>query len=192
MALNARQKLFVAEYVKRGNATRAAIEAGYSANTAQEQGSRLLSNAIVSEAVAREQHKRLARLGADADAILEEVAAIAFSKLDDYAEWGPGRFELKESGEVDARAVQSVTIKEVTISTPNGDIVKTEQGIKTHDKLAALKLLGQRVGIFVDRKEITGRNGGPLVVQRKSDLPDDELDRRITELESQVLGASEE
>lgn len=36
---------------------------------------------------------------------------------------------------------------------------------------------------------VTGKDGGPIVVQRKSDLTDDELDRRITELESQLLGS---
>src|SRR5690348_17583707 len=186
MALNDKQKLFVLEYVKRLDATRAAIEAGYSAKTASQIGYQLLQNPSVSEAVAREQHKRLARLGIDADAIIEEVAAIAFSKLDDYASWGPGRFELKDSDEVDARAVQSVTIKEVTISNEHGEITKVEQGIKTHDKLAALKMLGTRIGVFADRKEITGKDGGPLIVrEQKSDLSDDELDRRISELESQ-------
>lgn len=45
-----RQARFVAEYIKDMNATQAAIRAGYSPKTAQEQGSRLLSKVMVRSA----------------------------------------------------------------------------------------------------------------------------------------------
>lgn len=51
--LSAKQRAFVTEYLVDGNATQAAIRAGYSPKTAQEQGSRLLSKVIVREAVER-------------------------------------------------------------------------------------------------------------------------------------------
>jgi hypothetical protein len=51
--LTAQQRLFVAEYLKDGNATQAAIRAGYSKKTAQEQSSRLLPD--------RQPHQALAR-----------------------------------------------------------------------------------------------------------------------------------
>lgn len=50
-AMNPKQERFVLEYCKDLNATQAAIRAGYSAKTAQEQSSRLLSNVIVKAAV---------------------------------------------------------------------------------------------------------------------------------------------
>lgn len=168
MALSKREAIFVLEYVKRPNATRAAIEAGYSAKSAGQIGYQLLQKPSISEAIAREEHQRLARLGIDADAIIEEVAAIAFSKLDDFADWGPGRFELKESSEIDARAVQSITQKEITLSNEHGETTKIEQGIKTHDKLAALKMLGSRIGVFADRKEISGPGGDAVQVEVKA------------------------
>jgi phage terminase small subunit len=47
-SLTLKQKTFVLEYLSNGfNATKAAISAGYSEKTAQEQGSRLLSNVMV-------------------------------------------------------------------------------------------------------------------------------------------------
>lgn len=49
--LNDKQWAFVREYVVDRNATQAAIRAGYSAKTAQEQSSRLLSNAMIKAAV---------------------------------------------------------------------------------------------------------------------------------------------
>lgn len=52
MKLTAKQRRFVEEYCSNGfNATKAAITAGYSVKTAQEQSSRLLSNVIIQDAV---------------------------------------------------------------------------------------------------------------------------------------------
>lgn len=56
--MNPKQARFVAEYLKDSNATQAAIRAGYSKGSAQVTGSRLLSNAMVAEAI----QKRAARL----------------------------------------------------------------------------------------------------------------------------------
>ena len=50
--LTPRRAVFVAEYMKDYDATAAAIRAGYSATTAQEQSSQLLSNLMVRKAVA--------------------------------------------------------------------------------------------------------------------------------------------
>ncbi len=50
-SLNDRQAKFVMEYVIDHNGTQAAIRAGYSAKTAQEQASRLLSHVMVRAAV---------------------------------------------------------------------------------------------------------------------------------------------
>lgn len=163
--LTPRQDRFVQEYLIDLNATQAAIRAGYSARSAEVEGSRLLRNARVAEAVARAKAERSARLGLTADRVLEEIAAVAFARLGDFAEWGPGSFNLHHSHATDAegnrveavdtRAVQAVTLKEVTIPTENGDIVKVEQGIKLHDKLPALVKLGQHIGMFADKRTIS-------------------------------------
>ena len=52
MALTQKQRLFVDEYLIDLNGTQAAIRAGYSATTAQEQSSRLLSNVMVQAGIA--------------------------------------------------------------------------------------------------------------------------------------------
>lgn len=56
--LTPKQSRFVEEYLVDLNATQAAIRAGYSEKTAQEQSSRLLSNVIISDAVAAAQKAR--------------------------------------------------------------------------------------------------------------------------------------
>ena len=50
--ISAKQELFVDEYLIDLNATQAAIRAGYSPKTAEQQGSRLLSNVKVKGRVA--------------------------------------------------------------------------------------------------------------------------------------------
>jgi len=55
--LTAKQKKFVAEYVKDLNATQAAIRAGYSEKTANEQAARLLVNVSIQNALQATQKK---------------------------------------------------------------------------------------------------------------------------------------
>lgn len=59
--MNAKQARFVAEYLKDGNATQAAIRAGYSENGAGVQGHNLLKNPKIAEAIAKAQEKVIER-----------------------------------------------------------------------------------------------------------------------------------
>lgn len=59
--LTEKQDMFVKEYLIDLNATQAAIRSGYSEKTAQEQSSRLLSNVMIAEAVAKAQQERSER-----------------------------------------------------------------------------------------------------------------------------------
>src|SRR5262245_23429570 len=65
--LTAKQAMFVREYLTDMNGTQAAIRAGYSARTANEQGARLLAKASIREAIEKAQAERLQRLDIDAD-----------------------------------------------------------------------------------------------------------------------------
>jgi phage terminase small subunit len=57
VSLNARQQKFVNAYLVSGNATSAAVAAGYSEKTAKQIGSRLLTNVDVAAAVNTKQEK---------------------------------------------------------------------------------------------------------------------------------------
>lgn len=73
MALTDKQKMFVKEYLIDLNATQAAIRAGYSEKTANEQGSRLLANVKVAEAVKHEMQERSKRVEIEADWVLKTI-----------------------------------------------------------------------------------------------------------------------
>jgi hypothetical protein len=72
-ALTPKQMRFTQEFVIDLNATQAAIRAGYSAKTANEQGARLLANASIAAAIATAQGARAERLQIDADKVLADL-----------------------------------------------------------------------------------------------------------------------
>jgi hypothetical protein len=65
-----RQQRFVDEYLVDLNATQAAIRAGYSTHTAEQQGPRLLGNVEIAEAVQSAQAVRSARVHISQDDVL--------------------------------------------------------------------------------------------------------------------------
>lgn len=83
MSLNPKQTRFVAEYLVDYNATQAAIRAGYSPRTAQEQGSRLLSHVMVAAAVEAGKSRLLERADLSATRVLEEIRRLALSNVQD-------------------------------------------------------------------------------------------------------------
>jgi phage terminase small subunit len=74
--LTPKQARFVAEYLIDLNGTQAAIRAGYSKKTAQEQSSRLLSNVMVSAAVEAGRTKITDRLEITAESLIRDVLEI--------------------------------------------------------------------------------------------------------------------
>lgn len=78
--MTSRQVRFIHEFVRLRNGTAAAIASGYSRRTAQEQGSRLLSNAMVSAAIKERLAAQLETIDASAEHIAQELAATAFAR----------------------------------------------------------------------------------------------------------------
>lgn len=76
--LTFQQRVFVAEYIKDRNGTQAAIRAGYKPNAAQEQASRLLSNAMIRQRIEELITKVSERAELTAERTLREVARLAF------------------------------------------------------------------------------------------------------------------
>lgn len=72
-----KETLFVAAYLKTLNATDAAIEAGYSAKTARQAGSRLLQRPDIDAQIRAVQATQIARVGMDAETIKADIFALA-------------------------------------------------------------------------------------------------------------------
>lgn len=136
--LNEKQARFAEEYAVDLNATQAAIRAGYSPETARQQGSRLLTNAYIRARV-EELRKELAEA----------------SRID--ALWI--RERLREN--VD-RAMQLEEVQRE--GKPTGEYVY--QGNVANK---ALELLGKDRGMFVEKHEVTGKDGGPIETRQSID-----------------------
>lgn len=149
--LTAKQKKFVEEYLIDLNATQAAIRAGYSPNTAQEQSSRLLSNVMVKNEIDKAMAERSRRTGISQDRVLRELAKIAFVNPNDVINFSDAT--VKMTSEENLAAIASVKVKK--IPGEYGDA--TEREIKLYDKLKALDLLGKHLGIY-DKKDAEDKN----------------------------------
>jgi phage terminase small subunit len=171
--LTPRQQRFVEEYLVDLNATQAAIRAGYSLETADVQGPRLLGNVGVAEAISAAKADRSRRTGITAERVLQELAALAFSDLGDYVAWDENGVRVRPSSEVDTRAVLEVR---QTVTKDGGS-----RSIKLHDKLGALVTLGRHLGMFEQRVALANANSKPFRVEDVV-LSDDERAARIADL----------
>jgi phage terminase small subunit len=151
-----KQKRFVAEYLIDLNAAAAAVRAGYSARTAKEQASRLLTNVNVAAAIDEGLKERFKHLEIKADRVLQEIARLAF--FDPRELFHPdGR--LKEIHEMDEDTVKAIASFEST-ELPEGR--GTMQKFRLADKGLNLERLGKYLGLFKDKHELSGPDGAPL------------------------------
>jgi phage terminase small subunit len=81
--LSPKQERFAREYLLDLNATQAAIRAGYSPKTAQEQASRLLSNVMVAARVAELKAKRAEKADRTAQDVLNDIIAVTAQARDE-------------------------------------------------------------------------------------------------------------
>lgn len=86
MALTAKQKVFVQEYLVDLNATQAAIRAGYSEKTACEQGARLLANVKVQRSIQEAMKKREKRVEINQDYVIGKLLEITEKEASDMPE----------------------------------------------------------------------------------------------------------
>lgn len=151
MALNEKQARFVDEYLIDLNATQAAIRAGYSTKTAQEQSSRLLSNVMVRNAIAKAMAERSKRTGINQDRVITELAKIALLNPDDLINHNNASVRPDASKD-DLACIQSVKVK--ISDSEKGHMIERE--VRLADKIKALELLGRHLGMFKDKIELSG------------------------------------
>ena len=150
-ALTPKQARFVDEYLVDLNGTQAAIRAGYSKKTAGQIAERLLRKVEAQQALTERVKARQARTEITQDRVIAELAKIAFGDQRSLMQWGPTGVKLIDSTTLTPE--QSAMVSEVSESiTAAGGSLK----LKTHDKVAALKLLGEHLGMFEQKVRLTG------------------------------------
>lgn len=128
--MNARQKLFVEEYLKDLNATQAAIRAGYSERTAYSQGQRLLKKVEIQNAVKE---------------LREQIQNENIATIKDIEEF------LSKSMRGEIEEEQIVTLNDYEGSSRYEKVMKQ---ISAKDRIKAAELLGKRYALFTEKQEI--------------------------------------
>ncbi len=159
--LTAKQQRFVDEYMVDRNATQAAIRAGYSEATAQEQSSRLLSNVMVAKAVADATKAQSQRTLINADRVLEEIAALAFwdpaSLVEIMVEVAPGEYRFE--GITEPKHIQLLP-EEVRRAIVGWSWDRNENfTLKLADKSRALDMLARHLSLYNDKVQVNMLDG---------------------------------
>ncbi len=154
-----KQQMFVKEYLIDLNATQAAIRAGYSAKTAYAAGERLLRHVEVSEALAEAQGERVAKVGIDAEYVLNRLVEIDQMDVLDIMDEKMAIKPVSEWPKVWRQYLSGFDLAEMFEGT--GDdraMVGILKKIKWPDKTKNLELLGKHINVqaFKDRVEQTG------------------------------------
>ena len=146
--LTEKQRLFCVYYIKCFNATKAAIKAGYSKNSAGEQGYQLLQKPSIKSEIQRLKQNKLNRAMLSEDDIFQKYIDIAFADITDYlefssqevqGEYGPyikNVVKLKDSNNVDGSLISEIS--------EGKDGIK----IKLQDKMKALQWLSDRMDLL--------------------------------------------
>ena len=167
--LTDRQRLFCLLYVRCFNATKAAIKAGYSRDTAGEQGYQLLQKTSIREEIARLKQNRLNREMLDEHDIFQRYMDIAFSDITDFVTFGredvplmgafgPLKTKDPETGEEVALKKTVNTIRFRESGEVDGTLIsEVKQGrdgasIKLMDRLKALDWLTAHMGMATEEQ----------------------------------------
>lgn len=162
--LTEKQQRFVDEYLIDLNATQAAIRAGYSVKTANEQGSQNLAKLSIQQAIAEQMAERSKRTGINQDRVVLELAKIALVKMTDIVD-SQGRIKSDASPD-DLACIESVKYKESESDTGSS----VEREVKIASKLKALELLGKHLGMWNDKLDVNITQ--PIVVTGEDALED--------------------
>lgn len=164
--LTGKQKRFADEYLIDLNGTRAykvAYPSVKKDDTAAVNANRLLRNAKIAAYIAKRQQDLQHRTEITQDRVLQELAAIAFSKTTDYAHVVEKEAEvtvdgnavpvLDKNGDPVLYRTIELELTENLTDIQKAAIACLKKGrdgleVKAHDKLKALELLGKHIGMF--------------------------------------------
>ena len=140
--MNARQRKFCDEYLISGNATDAAIKAGYSPKTAKQTGSENLAKPDLRAYIDEQLEKLHSAKIADAQEVLEYLTSVMRGEHTEQV--------LKLAGD----GIQTITDIEVSAK----------------ERIKAAELIGKRYALFSDKMDLGG--AVPVVIMGDDQLED--------------------
>lgn len=166
--LTDKQRLFVLEYLRDFNATRAAMAVGYSKKTAYSIGWELLRKPEIQAEIQRQKELMTVELGLGVKRVIAEYMKIAFTDITDLLDFGQKEELLyDEEGDplIDPETGEQMTYSRNFVSFKNSDEVdgtvvgEVKQGkdgvsIKLYDKMRALEKLEKYVGYMTEEDKL--------------------------------------
>lgn len=170
---------FADKYFETLNASLSAEYAGFSIETARQQGWQLLQRDDIQAYLDEKRAILTERTGITAEKVLREVARIAFSDIRDYYKEDNNLIPISDLDDDAAAALSSVKSYEENI--PGTDIVAgTNKEIRLYNKLDGLEKLAKHLGLYdADNKQksntIQIMNIDPLSDASTNDSPTEDI-----------------
>lgn len=169
MALSEKHQQFAEEYLRTFNKTSAyqAVYSTVSRRVAAVNAHRLMKdNAEVVEYI----QLRIAETAMSADEVLARLAEHARGDIGEYLRHAPVTddvlIDLPKAVEAQkTRLIKKLTQKRTTRTMrDDSEIEELVTSIEMYDAQAALGMIGRKHGLFVDRQELTGKDGEALPI----------------------------
>jgi phage terminase small subunit len=166
--LNAKQQLFVLEYIKDFNATRAAKAAGYSQKTAYSIGHELLNKPEIQAAIQEALKKRLEETRIDANWVLQRLVQEADADLADIYDENDVLRPIREWPKV-WRTGLVVGLETEVLYEEDKEGNKVASGrthkIRSSDRKSRIELIGKHVDVQAFKERVSNETpeGDPLV-----------------------------
>lgn len=158
--LTEKQLRFCQEYIVDLNATKAAIRAGYSEDTAYSIGSENLKKPEIEEKVQEYMDLRARRTEITADRVLAELGKIAFSDIRKIMSPQNGLIDVTDLDDDIAHAISSVEV----ITRDSGERDDEDRPIPEYvhkyrmvDKKGALELAGKHLKLYTEKVDHSGQ-----------------------------------
>lgn len=188
-----RHELFARRIAEGLSPTDAMREAGIhsgsvSGNAIAVNGKNLEKRPAIAARIMELREQAAARTTVTAARVLEEMAKIGFANMIDYIkvqEDGSAYVDLNQIDRDKAAAISEVVVD--TYMEGKGDEAREVKRVrlKLHDKRGALMDMGRHLGMFTQRVEVTGKDGGPI--QHQSAVEVSLLNREEREMLKQLL-----
>lgn len=159
---NAKHERFAQELAKGNSASQAYVLAGYSKNDGN--AVRLKGNEKIAARIEEILNKAAEKTGVTIERVLGELAKVGFSNMQDYMKGGSdGDPYLDFSGLTrdQAAALCEVTVEDFRDGRGADARDVRRVKFKLADKISALEKIGKHLGMFREKVEHTGPDGGP-------------------------------
>lgn len=179
------------------NITESAIKAGYSENSAGNQGWKTLQLPHVQEYMDKQKKKREKRIHIDQDRVIEEFSHVAFSDIADFLKIRDMEIkEISKTGNVKVKKKQIVELNSLEDMPESArraiKSIKQSRGtisLELYNKIDALKSLGDHLGMFDKDINVTGEDGLQVlfnIARPDRSIQKKEKEKAIAEVQKEV------